>query len=77
VPVIIADSAWHRLRKARQAGVPVYFGELLSEHAEHELELGAFGSLLACGQQRRLQRPGLRPLRAGTRAAEHLSTGRR
>jgi len=47
VPVIVADSAWHRLRAARQAGVPVYFGELLSEHAEHSLELGAFSSLLA------------------------------
>ncbi len=46
-PVIVADSAWHRLRAARQAGVPVYFGELLSEHAEHSLELGAFSSLLA------------------------------
>lgn len=47
VPVIVADSAWHRLRSARQAGVPVYFGDLLSEQAEHALELGAFGSLLA------------------------------
>jgi NhaP-type Na+/H+ or K+/H+ antiporter len=49
VPVIVADSAWHRLRKARQAGVPVYFGEVLSEHAEHSLELGAYSSLLAAG----------------------------
>lgn len=47
VPVIVADNAWHRLRGARLAGVPVYFGELLSEHAESALELGAFGSLLA------------------------------
>jgi NhaP-type Na+/H+ or K+/H+ antiporter len=47
VPVIVADNAWHRLRDARLAGVPVYFGELLSEHAEHALELGAFRSLLA------------------------------
>jgi len=47
VPVIVADNAWHRLRGARLAGVPVYFGELLSEHAELSLELGAFGNLLA------------------------------
>ena len=47
VPVIVADNAWHRLRRARLAGVPVFFGELLSEHAENSLELGAFGSLLA------------------------------
>jgi NhaP-type Na+/H+ or K+/H+ antiporter len=47
VPVIVADNAWHRLRGARLAGAPVYFGELLSEHAEHSLELGAYGNLLA------------------------------
>ncbi len=47
VPVIVADNVWHRLRGARLHGVPVYFGELLSEHAEHSLELGAFGNLLA------------------------------
>ena len=47
VPVIVADNVWERLRGARLNGVPVYFGELLSEHAEHSLELGAFGSLLA------------------------------
>ncbi|MCF7990150.1 MAG: sodium:proton antiporter [Thiohalocapsa sp.] len=47
VPVIVADNAWHRLRKPRLAGVPVYFGELLSEHAQNSLEFGAFGSLLA------------------------------
>lgn len=49
VPVIIADTAWHRLRRARLSGVPVFFGELLSEHAENALELGAYGSLLATG----------------------------
>ena len=47
VPVLMADSSWHRLRAARLAGIPVYFGELLSEHAETSLELGEMGSLLA------------------------------
>jgi voltage-gated potassium channel Kch len=47
VPVLVADSSWHRLRTARLAGVPVYFGELLSEQAETSLELGEMGSLLA------------------------------
>jgi NhaP-type Na+/H+ or K+/H+ antiporter len=47
IPVIVADSAWHRLRTARRSGVPVYFGELLSEHAGHALELGSFSSLIA------------------------------
>jgi NhaP-type Na+/H+ or K+/H+ antiporter len=49
VPVMVADNAWHRLRRARAAGVPVYFGELLSEHTENALELGAYASLLAAG----------------------------
>jgi hypothetical protein len=47
VPVVLADSSWHRLRAARLAGVPVYFGELTSEEAETSLELGEIGSLLA------------------------------
>jgi NhaP-type Na+/H+ or K+/H+ antiporter len=47
IPVILVDSAWHRLRSARLAGVTVYFGELLSEHAEYALELGAYSTLLA------------------------------
>jgi hypothetical protein len=45
--VLVADNSWHRLRPARLAGVPVYFGELLSEQAETSLELGEMGSLLA------------------------------
>ena len=47
VPVLLADSAWHRLRQARLAGLPVYYGELLSEQAENSLELGEMGSMLA------------------------------
>ena len=47
VPVLMADVSWHRLRAARLAGVPVFFGELLSEQAESSLELGEIGSLLA------------------------------
>ncbi|NEV63740.1 cation:proton antiporter [Thiorhodococcus minor] len=47
VPVLMTDRAWHRLRRARHAGLPVYFGELLSEHAESELELSDYGTLLA------------------------------
>ena len=47
VPVLLADVSWHRLRVARLSGIPVYFGELLSEQAESSLELGEMGSLLA------------------------------
>ncbi|MDZ7628057.1 MAG: sodium:proton antiporter [Parvularculaceae bacterium] len=47
IPVTIADSSWQSLRPARQASVPVYFGEILSEVTEHHLDFNRFGSLLA------------------------------
>ncbi len=47
VPVMIADTSWHRLRQARLAGIKVYYGEILSEAAEQELELNEYGTLFA------------------------------
>lgn len=47
VPVMVADSSWRRLRPARQADVPTYYGEILSEVTEHHLDLNRFGMLLA------------------------------
>jgi len=47
--VVIADDSWRALRPARQAGVPTYYGEILSEVTEHHLDLNQFGFLLAVG----------------------------
>lgn len=47
IPVLLVDRSWHRLRDARLDGVPVYFGEILSERAEESVELNEIGSLLA------------------------------
>ena len=47
IPVTIADSSWQRLRPARQADIPVYFGEILSEVIEHHLDFNRFGAVLA------------------------------
>ncbi len=47
VPVMIADSSWRRLRPARLADVPTYYGEILSEVTEHHVDLNRFGVLLA------------------------------
>lgn len=47
VGVLLVDTSWHRLREARLAGIPVYYGELLSENAEQSLELHDVGTLLA------------------------------
>lgn len=47
IPVLIVDNSWHRLRVPRLAGVPVYYGELLSDSASEALELNDVGTLLA------------------------------
>ncbi|MFZ5610251.1 MAG: cation:proton antiporter [Pseudomonadota bacterium] len=47
VPAAIADTSWHRLRLARLADVPVYYGEILSEVTEHRFDMARFGYLLA------------------------------
>lgn len=46
-PTTVADSAWSHLREARLAGLPVFFGEILSEQAEFRLDLNRFGYVLA------------------------------
>jgi len=47
VPVMVADTSWHRLRSARLSGLRVYFGEVLSERTEESMEWNEFGYLLA------------------------------
>jgi NhaP-type Na+/H+ or K+/H+ antiporter len=38
IDVLIADGSWHRLKPVRMDGIRTFYGEVLSEHAEHELE---------------------------------------
>lgn len=47
VPVLIADANRARLRSAREAGVPVFFGDILSEAAEHGVEIMSYGQVMA------------------------------
>ena len=47
VPVTIADREWMDLKPARQEGAHVFFGDPLSEHAHHELELNRYGTVIA------------------------------
>lgn len=47
IPVLIADSTWYNLSQARLHGIRTHYGEILSEHAEMELELNDIGFLLA------------------------------
>ncbi|MCK5745073.1 MAG: NAD-binding protein, partial [Oricola sp.] len=48
-PVMVADTSWRRLKQARLASIPTYYGEILSEVTEHHLDLNRFGYLLALG----------------------------
>ncbi|MFK8083535.1 MAG: cation:proton antiporter [Granulosicoccus sp.] len=47
VPVLMVDRNWHSLGPARQENLPTWFGELLSEAAEHAADLTRFGTLIA------------------------------
>lgn len=47
IPVLIAERNWWDLRNARSQGLPVYYGEILSEAAEHTVDLHHYGALLA------------------------------
>lgn len=56
-PVMVADSHWASIRKARMLGLPVFYGSPVSRFAEDNLELGGIGTLLATSR-----RPGLNEL---------------
>ncbi len=47
ISVMIADASWRRLRPARLADIPTYYGELLSEVTEHHVDLNRYGVLMA------------------------------
>lgn len=49
LPVLVADRNWNRLRRVRQAEIPTYYGEVLSEVAEHHIDFGQYGYLIAAG----------------------------
>lgn len=46
-PVIIVDSSWERLRKARENGIPFYHGEMLSEQTEYHLDTIPYEYMIA------------------------------
>lgn len=47
IPVVVADSRWHSMRMAREAGLQTYYGEVLSEVFEHHLDTSSLGKLIA------------------------------
>ncbi len=47
IPVFIVDSSWHSLRPARLAGLPVFYGEILSDFADESVDAAGIGTVLA------------------------------
>lgn len=45
--VLVADSNWSNINKARKAGLETYYGNILAEYALDELNLDGIGKLLA------------------------------
>ena len=64
--VLLADSHWASVRKARMKGLPVFYGSPVSRYAEDNLDLAEMGTLLATSR-----RPGLNEL-ACTRFANEF-----
>ncbi|CAI2719358.1 cation:proton antiporter [Nitrospina watsonii] len=50
LPVVLVDGTWHRLKDARLRGLPIHFGEILSETSEQNMELAEMGYLLAASE---------------------------
>jgi len=47
IRVLMADGSWQNTRRARMQGLPVYFGNAVSEHADRHLDLIGLTGLLA------------------------------
>lgn len=47
LPVLMVDRNYVSLRRARQAGLEVFHGEILSEAAEHSVPMSHYGTLIA------------------------------
>ncbi|RYD15920.1 MAG: sodium:proton antiporter [Lysobacteraceae bacterium] len=52
VQVLVADDDWPDIQAARMAGLPVWYGDPLSEHAERTLPLDGLGRLFAMSTRR-------------------------
>ena len=50
VPVVISDTNNRNLRSIRDLGVPVFYGDVLSEAAEHILELHRYDHVIALSE---------------------------
>jgi NhaP-type Na+/H+ or K+/H+ antiporter len=54
VPVCLADTNYETISLARMDGIPTYFGNPISEHAERHLDIDLLGSVLVMSPYRQL-----------------------
>ena len=47
VPVLLVDSAWENASASRQAGLPTFFGSILSERTREDIDVAQLGKLVA------------------------------
>ncbi len=47
LPVLVVSDSWKNLQQCRLQGIPIHYGEILSESVEEDLELADMGYLLA------------------------------
>ncbi len=47
VQVVLADSNWENIRRARMSGLKTYYGNILADHALDEIDLDGIGRFLA------------------------------
>jgi len=52
IPVLLTDSSWEYYRQARMDGIPAYYGNAWSEHAENYLDLSETAQVLALSPNR-------------------------
>ena len=54
--VLIAHSDWDSLKEPRMKGIPTYYGNPMSEHAERTLDLAGIGKLFAMSRNAELNK---------------------
>lgn len=72
VEVLLVSGVYHRLKDARMQGIDVYYGEILSEHAEYTLDAQHLQPRAVRDGQRLLQRAHVQGAGAQIRPPSHL-----
>lgn len=49
IPILLSDSDWDSIVKARMQGLPTYYGSPISEHADRNMDMAGIGRVLALG----------------------------